>query len=502
MQDVFWSGIVAIAVLYVAVFLVGVWASKRGEEGSDALEELMLAGRGLPLWVGLLTMTATWVGGGYINGTAEQTFANGMVWGVQAGIGYALALILGGLVYARVMRRHRYATLVDPLEVRYGRHVAGLLMLPAVLAELFWSAAILVALGTTFDTVLGISNLRLSIITSAAVAVGYTLFGGLRAVAWTDVVQLFLILAGLGLAIPFAVSTAGGFGAIAETSGGFGFENAGAALSYADWSLIFILGGIPWNVYFQRVLASRDENAAARTSVVAGFVCAAMAIPPLLLGLAGRALDWSALDTGGIDVAAAVSETPAQVLPYLLRYAVPEWVAVLGLGAVAAAVMSSVDSSILSASSLVAWNGYRRLFDPKAGVEQMTRIVRGLIAVLGTLATAIALTVESVAALWYLCGDVVYCVLFPQLTLALFDSRANRMGALAGLATSVLVRLSGGESTLGLPAFGAWPTLDGAEFPFRTLAMISGFVVAIVVSRVTAAADPPRALDALPESSG
>ncbi|MBW2257148.1 MAG: hypothetical protein JRI25_21490 [Deltaproteobacteria bacterium] len=79
-------------------------------------------------------------------------------------------------------------------------------MIPAVLAELFWSAAILVALGSTFGAVMGL-DLRVSILVSAAVAISYTVLGGLRAVAYTDVFQLFLILVGLGIAVPFVVSS-------------------------------------------------------------------------------------------------------------------------------------------------------------------------------------------------------------------------------------------------------------------------------------------------------
>ncbi len=84
---IFWPGLIAIGALYVAVFGVGVYATRSaGDSDEDSLTELMLAGRNLPMWVGLLTMTATWVGGGYINGTAEQTYANGILWGAQAGI--------------------------------------------------------------------------------------------------------------------------------------------------------------------------------------------------------------------------------------------------------------------------------------------------------------------------------------------------------------------------------------------------------------------------------
>ena len=54
----------------------------------------MLAGRNIGMFVGIFTMTATWVGGGYINGTAEIVFSSGLIW-CQAPLGYALSLALG-----------------------------------------------------------------------------------------------------------------------------------------------------------------------------------------------------------------------------------------------------------------------------------------------------------------------------------------------------------------------------------------------------------------------
>ena len=114
---------------------------------------------------------------------------------------------------------------------------------------------------------------------------------------------------------------------------------------------------------------------------------------------------------------------------------------------------------------------------------------------LGVAATVIALTYGSVSALWYLCGDIVYCVLFPQLTLALFDPKANRIGAVSGLAVSVVLRVLGGDGTLGLPnlLFPDW-TDAGGEFPFRTMSMLIGLGVALVVARLTQAIDPARPL--------
>lgn len=500
----YWPGLIAVVLLYVAVFAVGAWAGRQSK-GNDSAEELLLAGRSLPLWIGLLTMTATWVGGAYINGTASLTYSAGALYGGQAGLGYAVSLVLGGMFFAKTMRRAGYTTLVDPLEQRYGKQAAAVLMVPAVLAELFWSAAVLVALGTTFAVVLGIEDRTLAILISSAVAVGYTVLGGLRAVAYTDVIQMFLILGGLLVAIPFAVDAAGGMGALdpgsfalADPAGvSSGLPLSRAAISYIDFFALLALGGIPWNVYFQRVLSARDEAAAQQLSIAAGVLCAVMAVPPMILGLAAQQIDWTvALQGSGIEPQAFVTAMQAdatEVLPNLMRYAIPQWVGVIGLGAVSAAVMSSVDSSILSGASLVAWNGVRQLIDPTLDGDRMARLVRILIVVLGAAATVIALTVGNIGALWYLCGDIVYCVLFPQLTLALFDPKANRMGSLAGLATSVLLRLGGGEPTLGLPAFLPWPDWGiDTPFPFRTLAMLTGLLVAVAVSRATTSIDPPR----------
>lgn len=499
MTDVFWPGLVAMGVFYVAVFATGALAARlkpTGNTEAGTLEELLLAGRSLPLWVGLLTMTATWVGGGYINGTAESTYSAGLLWGGQAGLGYAASLVLGGLFYARTMRRYEYATLVDPLEARYGNRVAALLMVPAVLAELFWSAAILVALGSTFATIMGLDQ-TVSIAISASIAIAYTVLGGLRAVAYTDVIQLVLILIGLGIALPYVVDAAGGWSALGGHAGTIGFASTREGVSYGDWFILLMLGGIPWNVYFQRVLSAPSEKAASGLSLGAGVVCLLMAIPPLLLGVAARGIDWNAV--AGPEMAEQLAAQPAIVLPFLLRYAVPTTVGVIGLGAIAAAVMSSVDSSILSASSLAAWNGYKRLLNPDASVERVATLVRVLIVVLGVFATGIALTVGGVQALWYLCGDVVYTVLFPQLTLALFDRKANRYGALTGLGVSVFLRLGGGDATLGLPAFLPYPDWSdaGVEFPFRTLAMAAGLLTAVIVARLTQGMDPARPLGRL-----
>ena len=94
------------------------------------------------------------------------------------------------------MRKKEYFTMLDPFQEKYGLRMGGLLYIPALLGEIFWSAAILAALGATVSVVISLDRFT-SIIVSACIAIFYTLLGGLYSVAYTDVIQLLCIFFGL-----------------------------------------------------------------------------------------------------------------------------------------------------------------------------------------------------------------------------------------------------------------------------------------------------------------
>jgi len=211
------AGVMSIIIFYILILVVGIWAGRKkksnGEGDEFEQEEVMLAGRNIGLFVGIFTMTgmhevhsfsptpdqahfaATWVGGGYINGTAEVIYSSGIIW-CQAPFGYALSLVVGGFFFANKMREEGYVTMLDPFQEVLGSRMGGLLFLPALCGEIFWSAAILAALGATVSVIVDMDN-NTSIILSAGIALFYTLFGGLYSVAYTDVIQLFCIFIGL-----------------------------------------------------------------------------------------------------------------------------------------------------------------------------------------------------------------------------------------------------------------------------------------------------------------
>lgn len=499
--EVFWSGYIAMMVFYAMIFYYGAYAANLRKD--DSATDVMLAGRNIPLWVAIFTMSATWVGGGFINGTAEYT-ANpdyGLMW-VQAPWGYALSLIIGGLLFARKMRNYEFKTMLDPLEQRFGKRMAAVLFLPALTGEIFWTSAILTALGTTFSTVLGL-DFTSSIILSAGVAVAYTALGGLWAVALTDIVQMTLLMIGLLLVLPFAANTVGGWDVVFEQYG----DNVGLLASFIptrealgsyyynwwDFALLLIFGGIAWQVYFQRVLSAKTATIAVRLSIVAGIVCILAAIPAMLIGMIGNVADWQSM---GLEPLGGENTPYAVTLPYVVKHLTNPVVATIGLGAIAAAVMSSVDSSILSASSMASWNVIRPLIKPDISTKNLSKVIKACIWIIGIAATLVALQVKSIYALWFLCSDFVYCILFPQLVAALFDKKANVWGSAIGFAVSFILRFGGGEPTLGIPITLPYPMIeDGIVlFPFRTLAMVSGLLTIFVVSRLTQKISPAKAL--------
>ncbi|XP_046391877.1 high-affinity choline transporter 1 isoform X2 [Ischnura elegans] len=478
------AGLISIILFYVLILGVGIWAARKKQSGNDSEEEVMLAGRSIGLFVGIFTMTATWVGGGYINGTAEAIYTQGLVW-CQAPFGYALSLVFGGIFFANKMRQQGYITMLDPLQDSFGERMGGLLFLPALCGEVFWAAGILAALGATLSVIIDMDH-RHSVILSSCIAVFYTLFGGLYSVAYTDVIQLFCIFIGLWMCIPFAWANEKVGSLSDQDVDWIGHVETSELGYYVDYGLLLIFGGIPWQVYFQRVLSSKSAARAQILSYVAAFGCILMAIPPVLIGAIARATPWNETDYRGPYPLTA--EETSMILPMVLQYLTPDFVSFFGLGAVSAAVMSSADSSVLSASSMFARNVYKLIFRQRASEMEIIWVMRVSIIIVGILSTIMALTIPSIYGLWSMCSDLVYVILFPQLLMVVhFKHHCNTYGSLAAYIVAFFVRMSGGEPMLGLPALIHYPGWDGERqlFPFRTMAMLCSLVTLVGISALT-----------------
>ena len=104
------------------------------------------------------------------------------------------------------------------------------------------------------------------------------------------------------------------------------------------------------------------------------------------------------------------------------------------------------------------------------------------------LAAVMAITVESIYTLWFLCSDLLYVIVFPQLLCVIYLPDTNTYGSLISFILGAFFRLSGGESALKIPPLIKYPYYtedDGQLFPYKTLCMLISFTSVILVSRTT-----------------
>ncbi|XP_017396575.1 high affinity choline transporter 1 [Cebus imitator] len=474
------EGLIAIIVFYLLILLVGIWAAWRTKNSGSAEERseaIIVGGRDIGLLVGGFTMTATWVGGGYINGTAEAVYVPdyGLAW-AQAPIGYSLSLILGGLFFAKPMRSKGYVTMLDPFQQIYGKRMGGLLFIPALMGEMFWAAAIFSALEELLSC--AVCEVHKSCICQTVENHGLG-------------VQCHFLLQ--WISVPFALSHPAvadiGFTAVHAKyqKPWLGTVDSSEVYTWLDSFLLLMLGGIPWQAYFQRVLSSSSATYAQVLSFLAAFGCLVMALPAILIGAIGASTDWNQTAYGPPDP--KTNEEADMILPIVLQYLCPVYISFFGLGAVSAAVMSSADSSILSASSMFARNIYQLSFRQNASDKEIVWVMRITVFVFGASATAMALLTKTVYGLWYLSSDLVYIIIFPQLLCVLFVKGTNTYGAVAGYVSGLFLRITGGEPYLYLQPLIFYPGyyLDNngiynQKFPFKTLSMVTSFLANICIS--------------------
>ncbi|XP_018370907.1 PREDICTED: high-affinity choline transporter 1-like isoform X2 [Trachymyrmex cornetzi] len=488
-MGVYVTGVIGVIVFYVAVLAVGIWAAafKRRQVAQGHFQaDMMLANRRLGPLLGVFTLIATWVGGAFVNGTAEAMFTRGLAW-CQVPIGYSLSLIFGAMLFVRPMRKAEYVTMLDPFQERYGAGIGGLLFLPALCGDLFWCGAVLRALGSSLAVVAGVDP-NISVCASALLAAIYTVFGGLYSVACTDALQLLCILLGLVIAAPFSmVHPAVSFENHLTPRDWLGHVKSEDMGEWVDGMLLLVFGGIPWQGYFQRILSIKSTSVATTLSIASMFGCLILAVPSALIGVVARATDWSSVP--GYNRTFTTEDGNA-AMPMVLRYLTPQWVSFVGLGAISAAVMSSADSSILASSSMFTRNVYKLTIRPKASERELNWVLRIAVIAVSILSTLVALTVSSVYYLSYLCADLVYVVLFPQLLAVIhWPTMVDTYGCLAGYFIAIVLRLGGGERGLGILPLIEYPFYDKKtrtqKFPFRTAVMMIALFTQLFTSFLT-----------------
>ncbi len=443
--------LVGLGLYMVLMLFIGWYASKKVSTTAD----YVVAGRRLGIFFCTGTLFATWFGSGTCMGGAGNAYIFGNQGVIFDPWGAAVCLLLTGFFFARLMRRGRYITLVDLFELRYGKTMGLFATASLSIAEMGWVGAQLVGFGTIIHYFSGIP-LWTGITISTAILVVYTYLGGMWAVTLTDVFQMIILMVGMSIMLYVAIPLAGGWDTIfannpehnlmginqwsfvptPESAASPEMENAGFMYytGYVGWFywlaawLAIGLGSIPAQDLAQRVLSAKDEKTASYSSYLGALLYVTVGMMPVLIGMIYFHLN------PGLSIDDALNK----ILLLMAVEHLNPFFATLFVSALVAALMSSSDSAILGAASVLGYNGYK-FFNAEADERQTLKMTKIMVPVVTLSSLVLALYFQVIYNLMVIAWSLLLVSLFVPYAAAYFWKKANNTGAIAAFWGGLIV---------------------------------------------------------------
>lgn len=450
----------------------------------QSLNEFFLAGRNVnPFVVALTVLAALFSGISFLAGPAEV---------YRSGLGFAyvvLSFFIATPFTAIFVLPHFYNreffTAYEFLEVRFARSLRMLASALFILRVLLWLAAATYAPALALQSVTGLP-LWFTILCTGCITTLYTVFGGMKAVIWTDVMQLTVLFGGVLLIMSVAISRIPG-GLASVWALNMADHRIGISLSLDPHARITLWSAIIGGCFLSLVQMATDQVAVQRYLTAGSLRDSQRSlwiklwfILPVLATFYGAGLVLYAFYKGqGDPLALGQITKPDQILPFFVVTQLPAGLPGLLIAAIFSASMSAVSSGVNSLTSAVICDFYKPLTErhPLTEAQLLVRS-RWFTVFFEVLVCALAFAisglksnlVESVNLVIGLVGGPLLGLFF----LGIFSKRMRTPGALAGCLTGIAVM-----STL-FPSFAAghppfsflWVTMCGCA-----LTIVVGFTV-------------------------
>lgn len=426
---------IAVLVGYLVIlFVMAIWSRTE----TRSLAGFYLAGKKLPYWVVAFSTNATGESGWLLLGLTGMGYAVGL----QASwvlLGEIIGVFLSWTLISRRLKhlsdQHDSITIPDVLTARFDdKQTAIRLVAVAIILVMVttYVTAQMVASGKALSTFVGLEYGH-AVLVSSVIIVGYTFVGGYKAVSYTDVVQGVLMLAGLIVVPIVGVHAAGGVGAVLDSLraqdpslvtflGDGSVEGWVVAMSFAAIGLPFL--GVPQLLV--RYMSVRDEAELKKARAISVTVIFLFMSGAIVAGMAGRALFPGLAD----------SET---VFPRMATELFPPALTGVLIVVVLSAIMSTVDSLLLLASSALVRDFFQKVrMSPRSDAD-LTKLGKLATVAIGLLGIAFAIP-EARFIFWFVlfAWSGLGAAFGPPVIAILYDRKVTASGVLAGMLAGFL----------------------------------------------------------------
>tara|TARA_B100000683_G_scaffold165631_1_gene159511 strand:- start:11717 stop:13363 length:1647 start_codon:yes stop_codon:yes gene_type:complete len=405
--------IVILIVYAIIILCVGFYKSKSTSGESKNSKDYFLAGKSLPWWAIGASLIAANISAEQFIGMSGSGFAIGLAIASYEFMA-ALTLILVGKYFLPIFIKKNIHTIPEFLEKRFNSKVKTVLAFFWIFLFVFVNlTSVLYLGGTALDTIIGSGDGSLvlnCVIILGLFSAAYSIWGGLSSVAWTDVIQVILLIIGGGITTFIALSELTPSGSVLD---GFQymFEKAPKKFNmilekgdkgYIDLPGIAVLAGGMWiaNLYYwgfnqyiiQRTLAAKSLQESQKGIAFAALIKMIIPLIVIIPGIVAFVLFKE--DPG---VAASFTSEEGVIMndkayPWLISQFIPTGLKGLILAALSAAIVSSLASMLNSTSTIFTLDVYKPLIDKNASEKRLIFVGR----ISGMIAIVIAIFVAPV----------------------------------------------------------------------------------------------------------